>query len=245
MCDWNRTLFEDEYEIEFFRGLARCAGMSFLKQLKFQSLFRLYWAKKQCENMYQNTAHSTKNHSQFFFREILAILNHGFIRNLPNTVLTDYLPSYAKEATSRLDQRPIRPLMRSREDRGLKVGILSSGCGIAIKKTLEANKSGIDFIKANSFEEKNGRLQSFKLDIYDNKAEALKTFLEEMQILPNETMYIGDDWQDEECLRSVRYPVVSFLAHPEIRTHFKEEVKAYAPENEAEFSRFIETTIGY
>jgi len=75
ICDWNRTLFEDEYEIEFFRGLAKQAARTFVKNFSFGKLYRLWQARRQCEIMYRVVNGSTKKLSRDTFIKIISVLN--------------------------------------------------------------------------------------------------------------------------------------------------------------------------
>ncbi len=239
VCDWNRTLFEDEYEIEFFRGLAQRAARNFLTRWKLAKLFRLWQAKKRCEAIYRRVAGVPLVNQKAALIEVLEILNRAVIDGLPNGVLDNYLPDYAVEARCRLDQRLLRPLRQARERHGLLLGIISSGCDTAIKRTLTVGGFSFDFVKANEFDRNGRRVGAFRLQIYDNKAEILRTFLAERGIESSAVMYIGDDFQDEECMRMVRFPVVSFLAHPENRLSLQKGVNAYAPDSEEEFDRYL------
>jgi phosphoserine phosphatase len=170
-------------------------------------------------------------------------MNQTVINGLPGKVLERYLPTYAVGAKYRLDQRLLRPLKKVREQHGLLLGIISSGCDIAIMQTLKAAGYPFDFVKANCFHQNGSRVEAFTLEIYDNKSEVLKTVLAEREIESSSVMYIGDDWQDQECLRAVRFPVVSFFAHPDTRICLKKELNVYAPETEENFEQYLQKAL--
>lgn len=243
MCDWNRTLFEDEYEIEFFRGLAQRAAKNFFAGLELARLLRLWRAKKRCEAMYRHITGTSAVIQKETLEGILDIMNRAVIGGLATEVLDKYLLSYAAEAKHRLDQRLLRPLRVLRERYAVLLGIISSGCDVAIMQTLTVGGCPFDFVKANQFRRNGSRVEVFKLEVYDNKKELLQAALAERGIEPSATMYIGDDWQDVECLSFVRFPVVSFLAHPETRISLKREVNAYAPDSEEAFTRYLERVL--
>lgn len=243
ICDWNRTLFEDEYEIEFFRGLARRAARQFLAEFDLARLLRLWRAKKRCEALYKQVAGPSVAIQRETLARILDIMNRAAISGLETKVLDKYLPVYAAEAKHRLDQRLLRPLRRLRQQYPVLLGIISSGCDVAIMQTLTAGGCPFDFVKANRFQGNGSWVEAFELEVYDNKKALLQTTLTERGIDPKATMYIGDDWQDMECLGSVRFPVVSFLARPETRDSLKREVNAYAPGSEEDFAGYLEGTL--
>lgn len=241
ICDWNRTLFGDEYEIEFFLGLAKRAAMTSFAGLKLTQLYRLWKAKKRCEARCQQLVLGAPIGIQraALLEEIVNLMNQVLVRGLPNEVLNRYIPNYATEARKRLDQKLLRPLKRVREEHGVLLGIISSGCDVAIKETLAADGYQFDFVRANYFQRDGDTLRAFKLEIFDNKLEVLKVALLERKIKLDNVMYIGDDWQDHECLQAVRFPIISFLARAEVRADFQRTLNAFVPNTEEEFERCL------
>ena len=243
ICDWNRTLFEDEFETEFFRGLASYVTENSLKNFKLGKLFRLWNAKKRCESLHRQILKSKRIAPEQTIEEILDILNRTIIRGLSVVALDKYLIIYAEEARKRLAQELLRPLRNIREQYQVLLGILSSGCDVAIAQTLAAGGYQFDFVKANRFQQIGGQLESFQFEICANKVGVLKNIFAERKIDPDSTMYIGNDWPDKECLKLVRYPVVSFLACPETRISLKREVNAYVPNSERDFVQHLQEAL--
>lgn len=239
ICDWNRTLLRDEYEIEFFRGLARCAARNFLGGLNLTRLYRLWGAKKRCEALYRRTTGVREAFQKGTFETILELMNRAVIKGFPTEKLDRYLLDYAAEAQYRLDHRLLNPLVKAQRERGVLLGIISSGCDIAIMQTLRASSCSFDIVRANCFQRNGDQIEAFALDIYENKLGVLRAILTEKKLEPEVVMYIGDDWQDEACLRAVRFPVVSFFADPKSRIALKKEVGAYAPHDAEEFDRYL------
>jgi 3-deoxy-D-manno-octulosonate 8-phosphate phosphatase (KDO 8-P phosphatase) len=65
-------------------------------------------------------------------------------------------------------------------------------------------------------------VRSAKLDIpviygVSNKKEAVFSYCKELNIMPGETLYIGNDINDLEVMQSVGFPVCPVDAYPEIR----------------------------
>ena len=243
ICDWNRTLFEDHYELEFFKGVLRLAAKVSLKELRLRNLHNLWKTSRRCEAIFQNALRLRKPAAiqKKLLVEALESINQVAINKLPYDVFNKYLLEYAITARDRLDYRVLRPLMKIRQKHGVLLGIISSGCDVAIMETLKVGGCFFDLVKANYFEHENGKLKAFKLNIYDNKLKVLRAVLEEKTVELSRTVYIGDDWQDEECLRAVQFPVVSFLAPHKIRVAFQEMFNAYAPNSEEELEQWLHT----
>ena len=234
ICDWNRTLFEDKYEEIFFRGLSRHVLLQAVKKFNIPKVYILWRIKNKCNNLLLQV-----NNGDKYIKDIINILNENIIRDLPLGFLNEYTKKYAKNAVKRLDKRILEPLKRLRLSKGIKLGIISSGYISGIEQTLKNAGYIFDFIKANDFEINGDTLIRFKLDVFNNKKEILKKVLTDYSMNSKETIYIGDDWQDEECFEEVGYPVVSFLAEEKYKKSFSGKFSAFVPEDEDTFREYL------
>ena len=237
-CDWNRTIFEDEYEYVFFNSYAKQEALRYLTQLNFLKVFSIIKAKYRCEEIFFTHKAQSKHKSRDITR-IVQILNEMVIRGTPASLLEQYTNYYAEDGASRLDKRILNPLRSLRSSKGIILGIISSGYVCGIHKILKKAGYKFDFVKANDFETESEHTVKFRLDILDNKETILSTFLAEHGIKSSEVIYIGDDKQDEGCLRMVEYPIVSFMANEEDKKRFQREFHAFAPKNGDDFANYL------
>ena len=219
ICDWNRTLFEDRFEEVLFKIIFKDRVLDSIRRFDIRKLSILAKTRKECNILFGKARHD-ESHKYTLIRQIIDQLNNNVIKGLKVSDLRRITSKYTAGAVARLDKRILDPLKTTIDRSHIKVGILSSGYYDGISEILF--KAGIkpDFIIANNFIIKNGVVEVFQLDILLNKLSVLKEVLAKHNIDLSETMYIGDDWQDEECFKSVGYPMVSFFADEHCKKNF-------------------------
>lgn len=237
-CDWNKTVFEDEYDYVFFNGYAKREAARCLRVLNLLKFFSVIDAKSRCEKILCEHGIRDDRRNDDIER-IVHILNERVIQGTPARLLERYTDRYAEDGVQRLDGRILDPLRAVRISKGIVLGLISSGYSGGIHRILRNAGYTFDFIRANDFEIRSRRVVEFKLDVFNNKDEILAKFLAEQGIKDSDVVYIGDDGQDECCLRMVGYPVVSFMACEEYKERFHKEFQAFVPKDREDFANYI------
>lgn len=241
ICDWNRTIFEDRYEEVFFEDLFKKVMLEAIKGLNIVKI----WSMLQAQNRCKRLSHRLEIDSKYeYAAEIIAILNKNVINGIHISFLQEYTDIYVNHATNRLDRRILDPLRTIKSSKNIRLGVISSGYAAGIEQILKRAGYIFDFVKANDFEINSGIITKFKLNIFNNKYETLKSLLDEYGIDCRNVVYIGDDWQDEDCLGKVGYPVVPFLAKDRYRKYFFEKLNAFVPKDKKEFEVYLQSAIG-
>lgn len=237
-CDWNRTIFEDRYEHIFFRDFAKKEAFHCLKRMNISKLFSVMAAKHQCEKIFNKRSFS-EDYRSGDIEQIIHILNKRVIRKTSARLLEECTEHYAKDGVRRLDRRILNPLKTIQLSKGIILGIISSGYNNGIDQILKNAGYAFDFIKANDFEIHSDRVVQFRLEVFNNKDKILAEFLAEQSIKGSDVIYIGDDEQDECCLRMVGHPIVSFMANKEYKKRFREKFHAFVPKDNDDFAHYI------
>jgi len=76
-----------------------------------------------------------------------------------------------------------------------------------------------------------------------NKLPLLERALAELDVAPEQTMYVGDSLQDEQCFRHVAHPVLSFWTRPEERERFRDGCEAFCPASQDDFRRYLDSLL--
>lgn len=245
ICDWNGTLFEDLYEENFFRGLAKKAFLA--PPAGFSDIFRIcrfLGTKRECERLFGECHHLTEQEEiGRKIRTALELMNKNILENLPLKALRNVTGEYSKNASSRLDLRILDAIFEVKRDRNFFTGIISSGYKQGIIQVLANKGYSFDFVAANDFDIENGRVVKFRLDVFRNKGDILRDLSKRKGILPERTMYIGDDWQDVGCFGIVGHPVLSFFAKEDFKDKLlRENTNVFIPENKEELKTYMEVT---
>lgn len=238
ICDWNRTLFPDEYEEGFFGGLCRRAFARSLLRGEVRRTIRLVDLAQKCYRLLYK-ARKDRARTPTYVALVTALMNRYALRGLPASFVEHYVESYARRASRRLDHRLLDPIDEVRRHRGVRVGILSSGCHSGIRRTLELAGHEVDFILANEFVYRDGEVDHFRITVMRNKLPLLERALRELEVTPEQTLYVGDSLQDEQCFQRVAYPVTSFWTRPEERERFRAGCGAFCPASEDDFRRYL------
>lgn len=233
---------EDDYESKFFIGLTKKIILSYPNIVKLKKvcnvLQTLASARKLCKSRNDSNTSSKKDHG-CLLKTIMDRLNASVLSCVPETLLRNFIKEFAKKSCNRLDGRLIHSLTTIHEDFGVPLVIISSGCSDAIEQTLRLVHFPVHMIVANQFERCGNTIVGFKLDIYGNKGKILQKILADRGLTTDETVFIGDDPQDEECFKMVKFPIVSFLADENDRKFLVKECNAFAPATEDELMAFI------
>lgn len=242
ICDWNRTLFPDEYEEGFFGGLCTRAFVRSLVQVQVRRTFRLMGLAQKCYRLLQR-ARRDRARTPAYIAVVTALMNRYALKGLPATFIAHYVESYARRSARRLDRRLLDPIAEVRRRHGVRVGILSSGCQSGIRRTLELAGHEVDFILANEFVYRGDLVDHFRITVMRNKLPLLERVLAELDVPPEQTMYVGDSLQDEQCFRHVAHPVLSFWTRPEERERFRDDCGAFCPPTQDDFRRYLDSLL--
>lgn len=243
VCDWNGTLLREKLEETFFLGLCRRAVVRALKRGQVRKLFRIMVAGLRGYREYRKALRRPDRVPHHITR-VVDMLDPLVFRGLELEELDDYTRFYARRAQPMLDPRMLAPLELAREQFGLPVGVISSGCRSGIEATMSMANYPVDFICANDFWWDGNRTGGFRFNLTDNKLELLDTVLAEHDVDPTDVMYIGDGPLDAECFSRVGWPVVSFFASHRHRARFVREYGAFAPPNQAAFQEHLFSACG-
>ncbi len=178
------------------------------------------------------------------YDKIYEAYNRLVLSYLPREFVYEAILSFASlpETRQKLDGRVLRPI---KDSTGRK-GILSTG---SIEFIL--NLMPVDYgfprhtISANGIS-RNGRGSAFNLRVYGNKPQIIeRVFFEELRFIPWETVYFGDNKDEEpafEYVTSLKGKVViPFYATDAFKQHAAIKYKAEVPKNEQELSRFLKS----
>lgn len=238
ICDWNRTLFPDEYEEGFFAGLCRRVFTHSLVRGQFRRTLRLVNLAQKCYRLLRR-ARRDRTRTLRYVATVTRLMNRYALRGLSEPFVARYIDGYARRSAPRLDTRLLEPIREVRQACGVRVGIISSGCLSGIRQTLAQAGYQVDFILANDFRYEGGVVDKFRLTVMKNKAALLDSALAELGVTPQETMYIGDSLQDEECFHRVAWPVTSFWTRPQERERFRTCCGAFTPQDMDDFRRYL------
>lgn len=244
VCDWNKTLFKDAHESEFFTGLIKKVAFSFPNYLNLRKLYQALEARRICREIYSkyliNRVVSRQEDRARFFGKIIEVLNNRVIEGTPSSLLKTYVEEYAIGALRRLDWDLLNCLATVHRKYSTPVLIISSGCATAIKRTLELAKFPFESVIANDFEMKDDKLISrFNWAIYGNKGLILQSILRQKGLSLDEVAFIGDDWEDRDCFRMAKFPIVSFYADENSRARLVEYLNVFAPRSAIELESFL------
>ena len=239
ICDWNRTLLSDHFEESFFVPLSRGVLCQALLAGRLGRAISLAGVGVWCYGLVAR-ARMSPGGSLEPIRRISELLNRHVLPGLEADRLARYRRRYGARAARRLDRRLLDPLLAIRRERGIRLGVISSGCRGGIEAVLGQAGLDVDFVVANDFAFADGAVTEYELTVMDNKADVLADVLASRQIDPAGVMYIGDNAQDENCLAMVGYPVVSMLARRRERRRLTAQCGAFAPRSQAEFARHLQ-----
>jgi phosphoserine phosphatase len=240
ICDWNGTLIEDLYEEEFFNGLAKRIIMNFPNCINVCKICRFLLVKRQIKSLIKYCKNSKdKAIVEKNIKEIIDLMNEDILRDEPAELLSKYTVEYATDACSRLDGSLIENLISFIKGKNVLLGVISSGYVEGIERILAHRGYKFDVVIANNFIINECKIKKYSLDIFNNKSKILKKLLEDKGILPERTVYIGDDWQDEECFREVRYPIFSFFADEEYKKSLSRKLDVFIPKNENALKNYL------
>ena len=238
VCDWNGTLFRDPLEERFFAGLCWRAVKRAIASRSLRALSSLAKAGLGCFGEYLS-ARGRSDKTLVYIARLVETLNPHVFTGISRTELNDYAARYAHQIQPRLDMRLIEPLRAFHNETNTPIAIISSGCREGIVPALAIDGLAVERVVANTFLFDGERTTGFRFDIHNNKADLLKTLLDEMQIDPAEVMYLGDSQADETCFAAVGYPVVSFFATPAAQERFARLHHAFVPLSEAHFKTHL------
>ncbi len=238
ISDWNGTIIGDRDE----RAILKTIAVDLFKAsipLHVVRAARLLAVRAELEDLYQQG----RQDGEFdFVREMFVIYNWRIINGLPISFIHRSVDRYAarRETQHKLDRRILRAI-RSRHQRGNTSGILSSGYGYGIDRTLAVAgfRGDFDFRIANSFRQDGGRAIEFLLKIYKNKPQLLVRALRHRNLDEKRTVYIGDSEDDEGCFEIAGYPIVAFFATDELKQRCASRYKAFIPEDEGDLVNYL------
>jgi len=242
VCDWNGTLFSEELEQTFFFGLCLRAVWRAVSMLNFQAMARPTFRGVGCFAHY----FAARRHPRLVPHHISCImdlLEPDVLHGLTRDELADYTRRYAQRIQGDLDRKLLDPLAKIRAEGRIRLGIISAGCREGIRAALEAEGTPFDFVEANEFTMDGEVTDSFDFAMADNKCDVLTGLLALRGIDPGAVMFIGDSPQDEDCLRAVGYPVVSFFASDARKRQLAADCGAFVPADEADFTRHLAAAV--
>ena len=242
VCDWNGTLFSERLEETFFLGLCRRATWRAVKRVNLVALARLAICGMRCFGHYL-LARRYPRRVPYHIGRIMDLLNRNVLGGLAREELDDYARRYARRIQSRLDRRLLDPLAAVRAESQVILGVISSGCREGITAALADAGAGFDFVRANAFRMEAGAATEFEFTHAADKHEELDRVLAEWDVPRESVMFIGDSPQDEQCLREVGYPVVSFFAAGARRQQLAEDCGAFVPADQEDFRRHIDAAL--
>ncbi len=222
----------------FFKEFSKKIAIRAIKEFNVRKLFALLEIRHKQRRLLKFEKDAASDPS-LYIKEIIEMLNKNVMRGVESSFLKEYTEYYAHTAQDRLDIRLLEPLEMLRDKIRLELGIISSGYKDGIERALKNRGYEFDFIIANDFEESAGKIIKFNLEVFNNKGEILKSVLSDKNIRPGNTVYIGDDWQDEGCFGMVVYPVISFLASEEYKKFFAQKFNAFVPKDKDEFAKYL------
>ncbi len=238
VADWNGTIISDRSEMPILKHMAADIARHLLP-FHPRKLLRIIKARQEL-----NRLNEEKQRDQNFdyVREMYQTYNRKIINGTPMSVIRYSVENYAagSEVQQKLDYRVLN-VLRKYHDENKKCGILSAGFDYGIDRILAAAgyRNSFDFLLADELVENDGKATHLLLRIYGNKGAFLRNLLNEHQINPDKTVYIGDTEDDESCFQLVKYPVVSFFAPEEFRQHCTHKYQAFAPKSGEELEDFL------
>jgi phosphoserine phosphatase len=209
-------------------------------------LFQLLKIKGRLDKLYKLGKEGKESD---YVEKMYKVFNKEVIAGLSTYFIHQSADSYAKEACKQLDSKILRPLQELRKQ-GRRMGILSAGYKYGIRITLkEAHYEDVfdvEDIVAENLKEDKGKAIGFPLDIYKNKFRFLvKEFLTRREFKPKETAYIGNSKDDEPCFEYLSseggQAIISFFASEDFKQHCTQKYKAFAPEDEDDFLRYLQS----
>ena len=242
ICDWNRTLFPDEYEEGFFGGLCRRLFLQAASRGQVRRMLGLVGLAQRCYRLIWR-AHRDRAWTLGYIAVVTRLMNRYAFQGVPQAYVDEYVEAYARRSAGRVDGRLLAPLREAR-GRGVQVGIISSGCLSGIRRTLQQAGYEVDFILANDFRYRDGVVDKFRLTVMQNKAKLLDLALAHLGVAAEEVMYIGDSLQDEECFHRVAWPVASYWTRPQECRHFESCCKAFIPRRPEDFAQYLLDLLG-
>ena len=243
LCDWNGTLFRDTLEEAYFVGLCRRAVFRAARRGRLGRLARLTAAGARCYLQYA-AARLRPSETMPRIGRIIELLNPVVFRGLTAGELAAYDAEYARRVQPKLDRRLLDPLWATHRRCGAEMGVLSAGCRAGIAAALRAAGCEVNLILANEFRMDGDVVAGFDFALTSNKADALEALLAERGVAPEDVLYVGDGEHDEQCLRLVGYPVVSFYATRTARRQLTENCGAFAPTTREQLERHLARVAG-
>jgi len=243
VCDWNGTLYREPLEETYFFGLCRQAFWRAARRGRLDKLAGLMTRGVRCLMRYRaakGEPHRVPEH----IAEIVELLNPAVFAGLRREELDAYTRRYARRIQPMLDGRLLGPLTAVASEKGIPVGVVSSGCRIGIEAALAEAGCPVTFVVANEFRMDGDRTAGFEFAVGDNKCDLLAELLSQRGIDPAEVMYIGDSPQDEACFRLVGMPVLSFWARPDLRARLAADGTAFAPPDASAFEAYLREAAG-
>jgi FMN phosphatase YigB (HAD superfamily) len=238
VCDWNGTLFHDTLEEAFFAGLCWRVYWRAARHGDIMRMGEMTLLGAQCYWLYF-MARLNPARTLEYIGKVVDLVNPRVIHGLPRSELESHTHHYARRVAHKLDRRVLDPLRKFRQETGVPVGVISSGCRVGVEAALEEAHYPLDFIMANEFRLNGDVCEAFEFAFSDNKAAVLAELLKRRGVNPREVMYIGDSEQDEECFRLVGMPVVSLLARESMKERFFRKHEAFVPLDQAAFDRHL------
>jgi phosphoglycolate phosphatase-like HAD superfamily hydrolase len=236
ICDWNGTLFRDTLEEAFFFGLCRRAFFQAVRRGRCRKLARLASLGARCWVLYRRARKDPDGVPRYVGR-IVGLLNDDVFAGLGRRELEDYARRYARRIQPRLDRRLLEPLAAIRAERGVELGVVSSGCRIGIEAALAEAQAPFDFVIANEFRWDGDATGGFDFAIAEGKHDVLAGLLAARGVDPADVMYVGDSPQDEACFALVGLPVLSFFATDAHKERLSTGCGAFVPAGRGDFER--------
>jgi len=233
--DWNGTLTRDRFEIGFFSGLLGAL-------LRDNPLDWSLWSRTIAIN--RKVRDVFKNHrAESLQDEIVGIvprINDILESHLTETTLEKYMARSRRARRRQLDMVMLASFKSLREELGVKMGIISSGCRLNIERSLSDCGVHLDFIEANELQRQKGqRGYRYNLVVLGNKGDVLKRSVESIGEDLSNVAYVGDDIQDIPCFQIAGYPILSPWASRDARSTIAAGVNVHAPSTSLELVHTI------
>lgn len=245
VCDWNKTLFQEAYELSFFSGLIKEVARKHMCALNGRGVLNVFKTYVVCKKLYNECAGpvSTTDTRRESLRVVVEVLNDRVIRGITVAQLETYIEKYSRKACAFLDTELVDLLARVHRDFRVNLFVISSGCKPAIESVLRRARFPFNSVMANGFEIQNGMVEQFKFNIYGNKKSVLQKILSEKQINLENVGFIGDDWEDRECFEAVGFPIVSFYASEVNKNLLAQHCGAFVPKSRVDLEAFIRSNM--
>lgn len=246
VSDWNGTLFE--YPTDEIQN--KKLAYAVLDDAKRAILKGKIWRVADIIKLLKAKGELKKRLKQYYngeghLWEIYESFNENVLRGKPVDFVNSIIDEYAKGSISKVDGRVIRPIQAVHRN-GKRTGILSGSYDYSIKRILE--EAGyfdvFDDIVANTLQKDGNRVIGLTLEIYERKPEVLETeFFKKRGLRENNTLYLGDS-KDDEPIAEILIPgnfIVPFFASDKFKQRLSSKYKAFVPENEMDFARYLQS----